>query len=366
MRRMFAVWLLLVLSPCVALAITREGKQREIAEALFKVSVSEGKLIYGYNDYRACFVGDDNYCEAANNGDENGYLGGHSGDDFAANYNPHATFYSLTDGEVINVSPLNTIAIYDGTNTIVYLHASDVEQIIKDKANSTPKGSVRKGDPLGKQGEKGNAMGLHVHVEVRKGWATLGSWGACASERPPNIDPVPYLYGWVIDDRAGEVMLYDVNDDERVDWDDVLLVYFNMGTYYLRYDVNCDSEVDWADVLEVYHNLTIVLAAPTARSPLVDQTSLLPNYPNPFNPETWIPYSLVEDADVKLTIYDIQGTEVRRFDLGQQPAGHYTDRRKSIYWDGRNMLGEQVVGGVYFYHLQAGNYSATRRMVILK
>ena len=69
---------------------------------------------------------------------------------------------------------------------------------------------------------------------------------------------------------------------------------------------------------------------------------------------------------MQLTIYDIQGTEVRRFDLGQQPAGHYTDRRKSIYWDGHNMLGDQVVGGVYFYHLQAGNYSATRRMVILK
>ncbi len=57
---------------------------------------------------------------------------------------------------------------------------------------------------------------------------------------------------------------------------------------------------------------------------------------------------------------------VRHFDLGQQPAGHYIDRSKSIYWDGRNVLGEQVGSGVYLYHLQAGNYSATRRMVILK
>ena len=96
------------------------------------------------------------------------------------------------------------------------------------------------------------------------------------------------------------------------------------------------------------------------------ETALLPNYPNPFNPETWIPYQLVQAADVKLTIYDIKGAVVRQLDLGHQQAGYYADRSKAAYWDGRNTSGEVVASGVYFYQFQAGDYSATRRMVILK
>ena len=102
------------------------------------------------------------------------------------------------------------------------------------------------------------------------------------------------------------------------------------------------------------------------RSLIPEQTTLLPNYPNPFNPETWIPYNLAEPADVQLTIYDVKGELVRRLDLGYQQPGYYTDRAKAVYWDGRNEFGERVVSGVYFYQLQAGDYSATRRMVILK
>ena len=96
------------------------------------------------------------------------------------------------------------------------------------------------------------------------------------------------------------------------------------------------------------------------------ETALLPNYPNPFNPETWIPYRLAKDADVTLTIYDTKGTVVRQFNLGFQPAGDYTDRIKAAYWDGRNEGGEQVASGIYFYSLSAGDYSATRKMLILK
>ena len=96
------------------------------------------------------------------------------------------------------------------------------------------------------------------------------------------------------------------------------------------------------------------------------ETALLPNYPNPFNPETWIPYHLAHAADVKLTIYSTKGAVVRRFELGYQPAGFYTTRAQAAYWDGRNASGESVASGVYFYQLRAGNYSALRRMVILK
>ena len=96
------------------------------------------------------------------------------------------------------------------------------------------------------------------------------------------------------------------------------------------------------------------------------ETALLPNYPNPFNPETWIPYRLADDADVTLTIYDTNGVLVCRLDLGHQSAGFYESRSQAIYWDGRNGFGEGVASGVYFYHLSAGEYSATRRMLIQK
>ena len=102
------------------------------------------------------------------------------------------------------------------------------------------------------------------------------------------------------------------------------------------------------------------------RSLIPEETALLPNYPNPFNPETWIPYHLAEAADVKLTIYDTKGAVVRQFDLGHQRAGYYADRSQAVYWDGRNATGESVASGTYFYHLRAGEYSQTRRLVILK
>ena len=96
------------------------------------------------------------------------------------------------------------------------------------------------------------------------------------------------------------------------------------------------------------------------------ETELLRNYPNPFNPETWIPYRLAEDAFVTLTIYDTAGRVVRSIDVGYKPAAAYESRSKAIYWDGRNEFGEQVASSVYFYHLSAGDYSATRKMLIVK
>ena len=91
------------------------------------------------------------------------------------------------------------------------------------------------------------------------------------------------------------------------------------------------------------------------------ETALLPNYPNPFNPETWIPYQLAAPADVTLAIYAADGKLVRTLALGHQPAGIYQDRSRAAYWDGRNELGEPVASSVYFYTLTAGNFIATRK-----
>jgi len=99
---------------------------------------------------------------------------------------------------------------------------------------------------------------------------------------------------------------------------------------------------------------------------LPDDTRLFPNYPNPFNPETWIPYQLANDSDVQITIYDTKGMLVRTLALGHQSAGYYTGRSHAAYWNGRNGLGERVASGVYFYQLKTDKISPMRKMVILK
>ena len=101
-------------------------------------------------------------------------------------------------------------------------------------------------------------------------------------------------------------------------------------------------------------------------SQVPEKTALLPNYPNPFNPETWIPYRLAESAEVTLTIYSLNGNRVRTLALGHQPAGFYESRSRAAYWDGRNAIGERVASGVYFYTLTAGDFAATGKMLILK
>ena len=98
----------------------------------------------------------------------------------------------------------------------------------------------------------------------------------------------------------------------------------------------------------------------------IKTTSVFQNYPNPFNPETWIPYRLAESADVNISIYSTDGRLVRRLDLGHQTVGMYESRSRSAYWDGRNALGEPVASGVYFYTLTAGDFTATRKMLIRK
>ena len=96
------------------------------------------------------------------------------------------------------------------------------------------------------------------------------------------------------------------------------------------------------------------------------ETALLPNYPNPFNPETWIPYQLAKESQVRVNIYDVRGAAVRQLNLGHQAAGYYTDQSRAAYWDGRNAVGEPVASGVYFYTLTASDFTATRKMLIRK
>lgn len=94
--------------------------------------------------------------------------------------------------------------------------------------------------------------------------------------------------------------------------------------------------------------------------------ALLQNFPNPFNPETWIPFHLAKDADVTVRIFDIRGKELRTIHLGQMPAGYYDTKGKAVLWDGRDSYGEEVSSGIYFYNLTAGKFQATRKLTIIK
>ena len=200
----------------------------------------------------------------------------------------------------------------------------------------------------------------------------------------------------------------DVNGDGTVNIGDLVLVASNLGkTGQNAADVNGDSIVNIADLVLVAGALGTSAAAPSmhpqslkmlttadiklwlsqaqqltltdARSQrgilfleqllavlVPKKTALLANYPNPFNPETWIPYHLAKDADVTLHIYAVNGTLVRTLALGHQPAGMYQTRSRAAYWDGKNQIGEPVASGVYFYTITAGDFTATRKMLIAK
>ena len=99
---------------------------------------------------------------------------------------------------------------------------------------------------------------------------------------------------------------------------------------------------------------------------LPTSSQLWANYPNPFNPETWIPFELNQDTAVSISIYDLQGQLIRRLELGQLTAGRYLRSDRAAYWNGKTEAGEAVASGTYFYQLEAGDYRQTRKLVILK
>ena len=198
----------------------------------------------------------------------------------------------------------------------------------------------------------------------------------------------------------------DVNADAVVDIEDLVLVAATIGMIppegiLPNTDVNGDGIVNKEDIALVLAALESAPASPASiwtaanlqrwidkakQHNISDPTfrqgitvleqllatlqpkanALLANYPNPFNPETWIPYQLAAPADVSISIYTADGKPVRRLELGHQPVGIYESRSRAAYWNGRNALGEPVASGVYFYTLTADDFTATRRMLILK
>ena len=190
-----------------------------------------------------------------------------------------------------------------------------------------------------------------------------------------------YVLFTAIGTGAAPQLVADVNGDGVVDLADLAIVAQAMGkpVENPRADVNGDGVVDGEDFALVAANLGEAenTGSPAFRRGIAklegflellmpDKTLLLANYPNPFNPETWIPYQLSEPAEVTVTIYAANGAVVRMLDLGHRRAGSYASRSRAAHWDGRNAHGEPVASGVYFYTLSAGDFAATRKMLILK
>ena len=161
----------------------------------------------------------------------------------------------------------------------------------------------------------------------------------------------------------------DVNKDGRVTIADLVIVASRYGESVKsdidpNPDVNRDGIVDIEDITLITDEMPLNAAPTLTHQPT--QTQLLANYPNPFNPETWIPYQLSKDSDVTITIYDTQGVIVRRLPIGFQYAGFYTNRSRAAHWDGRNEIGEPVASGIYFYQLQTDTISRLGKMLVLK
>ena len=216
---------------------------------------------------------------------------------------------------------------------------------------------------------------------------------------------------------VGVYLAWDVNQDGRVSPTDLVLVARDFGSNApanLRTDVNRDGEINiidlllvashfgettdstntdaaapktvaasvneltpelvqaWIDQAQVENDESIAFQQGIANlqkllaSLLPEKTILLANYPNPFNPETWIPYHLAKPADVTLTIYTANGNDVRTLALGHQAAGIYQSRSRAAHWDGKNGVGESVASGIYFYTLVAEHFTETRKMLIIK
>ena len=219
---------------------------------------------------------------------------------------------------------------------------------------------------------------------------------------------------WEVEIEGAEVtepahdILGDINRDGVVNVRDLMLVSWRFGRRgENRADINSDGIVDIADLVLVANAFGADAAAPQLTPQILEQLSaaevktwltqaqrlsitdpaylrgitvleqllnvltpkkmaLLPNFPNPFNPETWIPYQLAAPADVSISIYSADGKIVRTLALGHLPAGTYQSRSRAAHWDGKNEFGESVASGVYFYTLTAGDFSATRKMLIRK
>ena len=289
-------------------------------------------------------------------------------------------YLQLSNNSISDLSPLaglTNLQILDLSNNSI----SDLSPLVENTGLGSESVIKVDGNPLSYQS-------IHTHIPILQSRGISVEFDSQAQEAPPTIA--------------------DVNNDGVVNVLDLILIASSLGqSGQSNADVNGDRVVNILDLVFVAGMFDGAAAAPSAqrqapetltavevqgwltdarsleaKDPIMKrgfvileqllasltpkETELLSNYPNPFNPETWIPYRLAEDAFVTLIIYDTVGQIVRTLEIGHRIAAAYESQSKAIYWDGKNDVGETVASGIYFYRLSAGDYSATRKMVILK
>ena len=305
-------------------------------------------------------------------------LGGNAVSDIS----PLAGLTRLTDLHLPG-NRIGDISIVAGLANLRYLYLGGTN--ISDISPLVANTGLGSGDTVNVQRNPLSYLSIHTHIPALQSRGVTVEYDADGT-RPP-----------------------DVNGDGSVDVLDLIVVtsYFGHTGENIATDVSGDGVVDVLDLVLVAGSFDRTAAAPSTQPQVPEaltavevqgwlteartlegrdlimqrgilvlehllvvltptETELLANYPNPFNPETWIPYRLTEGGFVTLTIYDGKGQVVRSLDVGHRIASAYESRSKAIYWDGRNATGEAVASGVYFYTLTAGEYSKTRKMLILK
>ncbi len=318
-----------------------------------------------------------------------------------------ANLWNLAFDEIKQTFPLPTHSYYGRLAVYSVVFSPDGNTLATGGETATGGGTVVLWDV--KTGESKHTLTGHTAPVRSIAFNLDGDTLASGSEDGTVLlwDVTPYT----VEPPAPEYPAWDVNRDGQVNIVDVVSVSHYIGepaSASPRADVNGDGIINILDLLLVSKHIgeSTDAAAPAIIAKLEGldrttvegwlalarieddgslmfqqgiaylerllaaltpkETALLPNYPNPFNPETWIPYQLATPAEVSLTIYDIQGRVVRTLDLGHQRPGMYQSKSRAAYWDGRNAVGEPVASGVYFYTLTAGDFTATRKLLIQK
>ena len=270
----------------------------------------------------------------------------------------------LRENKIENISPLSNLTALEFlglirnqvTDITVLTHLTQLKQFYIGENRITDITPLQNLTALGALHIQGNQITDITHLQKLTALEYLN----VSENQVSNIKAVKELTKLVVLDLSRN----QISDVETLEGLTSLLFLYIRGNPITDYEplrtLKAANPDVWIDV-----DLTDPAAGAPGHAPPA-QTVLLSNYPNPCNPETWIPYQLAKAADVTVTIYDMRGVRVREFALGYQPAGVHRSRARAVHWNGLNDFGEKVASGVYFYTLTAGEFTATRKLLIRK
>ncbi len=303
-----------------------------------------------------------------------------------AEHSDYVFFKELTAGQNMISVPLEPVVPYTARSFLEELGATIVIKLDEDAGRFVGYTAMSSGDGFPIEG----GSGYIVNVPKAKVVSFVGgAWqNSVQVHSAPAVKKNPEAWAFVLsidNSKIGDTTL-TVQNHRTGDVQTMTADQSQNNVQAVWADLNRQSVIARDDMLEIHvHNengqlvgvlhhtvtaqdisraFTHLSLNPEAMKPT--RTSLFANYPNPFNPETWIPYQLAEDTNVQFNIYNTAGHLVRNMDLGFKNSGFYLNKNQAAYWDGKNNTGEKLASGIYIYQLIAGKYTTTRRLVIVK